>query len=70
MKMRFTMKELTTFTFNDAASEDEACVVIRYGGDSVAIALSLSSDGDVEVVMRKHDLSRFVDALTDAINRI
>ena len=64
------MKELTTFTFNDAASGDEGCVVIRYGGDSVAIAVSLSKDGDVEVVMRKQDLSKFVDALTDAISRI
>ena len=64
------MQELTTFTFNDAASGDEACVVIRYGEGSVAIAVSLSNDGDTEVVMRKQELSKLIDALTDARNRI
>src|SRR5438094_9971094 len=54
--MRFIMNELTTFTFIDAASGDEACVVIRYGDDSVAFAVSLSKDGDVEVVMRRQEL--------------
>jgi hypothetical protein len=64
------VQELTTFTFNDAASGDEACVVIRYGEGSVAIAVSLSNDGDTEVVMRKQELSKLIDALTDARNRI
>src|SRR5581483_8143215 len=66
--MRLIMNELTTFTFADAASGDEACVVIRYGDDSVAIAVSLSNDGDVEVVMRKQELTKLIDALTDAKN--
>lgn len=64
------MKELTTFTFNDTASGDEACVVIRYGEDSVALAMSLSSDGDLEVVMHRQELSKLIDALVDARNRI
>lgn len=64
------MEELTTFTFNDAASGDEACVVIRHGDGSVAIAVSLAADGDVEVVMRKQELSKLIDALTDAKSRI
>ena len=64
------MEELTTFTFNDAASGDEACVVIRYGDGSVALAVSLSSNGDVEVVMPKQELSKLIDALTDAKGRI
>lgn len=64
------MKELTTITFNDAASGDEACVVVRYGDGCVAIAVSLSNDGDVEVIMRKHELSKLIAGLTDAQNRI
>jgi hypothetical protein len=64
------MEELTTFTFNDAASGEEACVVIRYGGGTVAIAVSLSTDGDVEVVMPKQELNKLIDALTEAKSRI
>jgi len=64
------MNELTTFTFEDAASGDEACVVIRYGDDSVAVAVSLSADGDVEVVLRKQVLTKLIDALIEAKNKI
>ena len=64
------MNELTTFTFTDTSSGDEVCVVIRYGDESVAVSMSLSSNGDVEVVMQKQDLSKLIDALIDARNRI
>jgi len=64
------MNELTTFTFTDASSGDEVCVVIRYGDGSVAFAMSLLSNGDVEVVMQKQTLSKLIDALTDAKSRI
>ena len=64
------MNELTTFTFVDASSGDEVCVVIRYGGESVAFAMSLRNNGDVEVVMQKQTLSKLIDALVDASGRI
>jgi hypothetical protein len=64
------MIQLITFTFSDAASGDEACIVIRYGDESVAVAMSLSSNGDVEVVMQKQHLSKLIDALIDARSRI
>jgi hypothetical protein len=64
------MNELTTFTFIDAASSDEGCVIVRYSDESVAVAMSLSSNGDVEVVMQKQDLSKLIDALIEARNRI
>jgi hypothetical protein len=64
------MNELTTFTFTDAASGDEVCVVIRFGNASVAVAISLLRNGDVEVVMQEQALSKLIDALSDARSRI
>jgi len=63
------MNELITFKFNDA-SGDNVCVVIRYSDDAVALAISLLTDGDVEVVMHEQALDKLIAALTDARSRI
>src|SRR5262245_22446067 len=68
--LRYIMNGLTTILFSDASSGDEACVVIRYDDESVAFALSLASNGDVEVVMNKETLCKLIDALTNARSRI
>ena len=64
------MNDLATFTFHDVGSGDEACVIIRSGEDFVAIAVSLRNNGDIEVVMRKQDLEKLIEALTHAKSRI
>jgi len=61
------MKEAATITFKDAESSDEAVAIVRYDEDRVAICLSLKSDGDVEVVMRKEDAGKLAEALKRAI---
>jgi hypothetical protein len=62
------MKELATITFQDAGSSDEAVAIVRYEEDRVALCLSLKSNGDVDVVMKKADAAKLVEALNRAIN--
>ena len=64
------MKEQATLTFKDAASGDEACVIIRYSASNVAIALSLASNGDVEIVLPRADVDRLIEALTSARSKM
>ncbi len=64
------MNELRTFTFTDAYSGDEVCVVVRYGQGSVALTVSVMRNGDVEVVLEKEVLSTLIDALVDARSRL
>jgi hypothetical protein len=64
------MKELTTFTFADISSGDEVCIVIRYSEESVALAMSILSNGDLEVAMGKETLSKLIEALSAARSRL
>lgn len=65
------MNYVTTFTFTDADSGDEVCIIVRcYDEASVAFTVSLKSNGDLAVVMHKQELSKLIDALMDARNRI
>jgi hypothetical protein len=64
------MTHLTTFTFKDLSEDDDACIVVRYGEESVALTLSLIRNGDIQVVMPKQVLSRLIDALIDAKSKI
>ena len=56
------MDHLTTFSFTDASSGDEVWVIIRYSEACVSFAVSLKSEGDVEIVMHKQELSKLIDA--------
>jgi hypothetical protein len=63
------MKEAATITFRDDDSSDEAVAIVRYDEGRVALCLSLKSDGDVEVVMKKADAGTLIEALKRAISQ-
>jgi len=57
------MKEAATITMMDIKSSEEAYAIVRYSPDSVALCLSLKSNGDVEVLLSKSDAKALVEAL-------
>jgi hypothetical protein len=63
------MKEAATISFQDAESQDEAVAIVRYDENHVALCLSLKSDGDVEVVMKKGDVEKLIEALKKSVNQ-
>jgi hypothetical protein len=63
------MKEVATITFQDADSLDEGVAIVRYDESRVALCLSLKSDGDVEVVMKKADAGILIKALKKAMRQ-
>jgi len=50
-----TLRRDSTIAFQDCESSDEEVAIVRYDKSCVALCLSLKSDGDVEVVMKKVD---------------
>jgi hypothetical protein len=60
------MIEVTTINFNDVDKSQQASVIVRQGGGRVALALSLASDGDVEVLMARDVATRLAQALLQA----
>jgi hypothetical protein len=62
------MKEASTIEFKDLETSDDALAIVRYDKSSVALCLSLKSNGDVEVFMAKTDARSLIDALTTAVN--
>ncbi len=63
------MNEIATITIQDIESSDEALAIVRYGKGQIALALSLKSDGDVEVVMNKANALALIDALKKATDQ-
>jgi len=63
------MKQSATTTFQDADSSEEAVAIVRYDERRVALCLSLKSDGDLEVVMKKADVGKLIEALQKAVNQ-
>lgn len=61
------MTEAATITFRDASSSDEAVAIVRYDAELVALCLSLKTDGDIEVVMKKADARKLAAALNKAL---
>jgi hypothetical protein len=61
------MKEAATIKFTDADSADEAYAIVRYDESFVAVCLSLKSNGDIEVVMKKEDAKKLSEALKKAV---
>ena len=61
------MKEAATITFKDADSSEEAVAIVRYDESRVALCLSLKSNGDVEVVMKRADAGALIEALKKAV---
>jgi hypothetical protein len=61
------MKEAATITLKDPDSDEEAVAIVRYDSSRVGLCLSLKSNGDVEVIMRKADAVTLLEALQKAI---
>jgi hypothetical protein len=61
------MKEAATIKFIELDTSSEALAIVRYDQASVAVCLSVQSNGDVEVVMRKEDARALLEALRTAI---
>jgi hypothetical protein len=62
------MEQAGSVKFVDADSGDDAYASVRYDGATVALAISLKSDGDVEVFMSKQDARLLLDALRVAVS--
>ena len=63
------MKEIATILLRDADSSDEAVAIVGYEENLVSLCLSLKSDGDVQVVMKKADAAKLEEALKRAISQ-
>lgn len=61
------MKESATISFRDAETYDEAMVVVRHDESMVGLCLSLRSNDDIEVFMRKQDARSLIEALRQAV---
>jgi len=59
------MKTSRTILFTELETSDEGLIVIRSDEGSVALALSLRKNGDMEVVMSKVDAKRLLEALSE-----
>jgi len=60
------MKQVATVTFADLDTSDEVWAIVKSDGSSVIFGLSLKSDGDLQVVMKKSDAKLLADALREA----
>jgi hypothetical protein len=60
------MTEAATITFQDADSSNEAVAIVRYDETHVALCISLKSEGDIQVVMKKTDATALIEALKKA----
>ncbi len=60
------MTEVSTLRFHDVASAGEAVIVVRATTGAIAIAASLSDDGDIEVALAPEDCRLLVEALRRA----
>ena len=61
------MKAPIIIKFNDLDTSDEALITVRYDEASVVVGLSLKSNGDMQVVMRKEEANALIEALKKAI---
>ena len=61
------MKSIAIIQFRDADAQDDAVVLLRAGGGSVALGLSLKADGDIEVVMPIEKAQALLQSLREAI---
>jgi hypothetical protein len=61
------IKEPVVIKCKDIDMSDEALVIVRRHDTTVVVGLSLKSDGDMQVAMRKEDAQRLIDALLIAL---
>jgi hypothetical protein len=60
------VQPIATIAFTDRDSDDEAHAIVRAGDGSVALALTLRHDGDLQVVMSPDATRELIDALSVA----
>jgi hypothetical protein len=60
------MEHIATIAFTDSDSHDHAHVIVRAGAGEVALAITLRTGGDVEVVMPAETCRELTRALTEA----
>ncbi len=61
------MEEVATITFEDLDTKSEAVAIVKRDADAVLLALSIRVDGDIQVVMRRVDARRLLEALQTAL---
>ena len=62
------MKHVATIKFQDADSNDEGFAFVRADAESVALGLSLKTNGDLEVVMPHESARALIAALQEAVS--
>jgi hypothetical protein len=62
------MKKTIVTEFKDLDAGDNGLVIIRYDNDSVVIGLSLESNGDMQVVLKRADAQNVIKALEKAVH--
>lgn len=60
------MEHIATIGFTDSDSHDPGHVIIRAGAGEVALAITLRTRGDIEVVMPAETCRELTKALTEA----
>jgi len=61
------MEEIATITFTECETSSHATAIIRRDDESVALCLTVESNGDLEVVMKRDDAKRLLEALRAAL---
>jgi hypothetical protein len=64
---RESMKEISTIEFQDADSYEQSVAIIRRSPGKVALALSIRSGGDVEVILSDSDAEKLAQAIQTAL---
>ncbi len=59
-------REIATLEFRDVESDEDGVIVIRVGGGSVGLAISLRTDGDIEVFLSPAQAVAVAEKLREA----
>lgn len=60
------MEHIATLAFTDGDSHDHGHIIVRAGAGQVALAVTLRTSGDVEIVMPAETCRELTKALTEA----
>jgi hypothetical protein len=65
-----TYREIATVSFVDGESGSEAFAVVRQRGRSIALGISIKSDGDIDVLLDVHAAAKLLEAMKSGIEAI
>ncbi len=63
-----TMQDIGTISFTDLGGSGEGVIVIRASSTRIGLAISLESDGDIEILLKPEDVTQLLVALQRAID--